>query len=326
MQDITPLSGWALNYIVELDGYAEGVCRTFLRSTAERRQVVAALLSATPPPTVPSRAAELGNLVKNAGHRTLLGAAFGEVPIGMRGALCRAGGQPHPRSFYRKLFDLLSSKGPAAKVIHQLPSISYDRLRTVELLPEQLLAPSFASKIGSVRMARDIRALFDLLIAAGIDPKALAESLKRVDLASDFSDHWERWAMKCPFPAHPVPASPNYLPVISGVDLRRMALRYRNCSQRYLSQLLAHQCAFAEFHSGSEKAVVHLRCHRGEWVLDNLYGTDNATVSTVLRHAAVSYLAEHGIGERYREHDVRGGWSVLQRLTRSNLLLDVDFE
>ena len=140
MHDISPISGWSLDYIVALDAHRPGTAGAFLRASAERRQVVAALISTKPVPADPSDAIELATLMIAGGHRELLSAAFGTVPTGMRGALARTGSQPQPRSFYRTLQHLLSepSKVHVASAIQQLDTLDLMRLRIAQTLPEDI--------------------------------------------------------------------------------------------------------------------------------------------------------------------------------------------
>lgn len=323
MQKILPVSGWALDMIVALDSRFAGVCGAFLRASGERRQVIAALLSTHPASFDDDHARTVGELITTADHLSILRAGFSEPPSGMRGALAKAGAQPHSRVFYRKLRDLLAAQGKRAQVIKQLRQVDLDRLRITELLPPDICTPTLVSRLTSVRMASDVSALFTLLVENGVRREGLIDALARVGCAEDFPDLWERWAMKCRFPAHPVPAGPAYLPVTSGSGLRRLALSYRNCMRSYLSRVLDEQAAFAEAHYRAESAVVHLSRSSGTWVLGGMYGLANGPVSGTLRSQVVSYLASHGVNEPQHHHESAGAWRVLRRLTRSRFLFDI---
>ncbi len=95
MQNIKPIGGWSLDYIVALDLHRPGTAGDFLRASDERRQVIAALLSTKPIPSDPLEAADLAAFTSKGGHREMLTAACETLPAGLRGALARSG--PHSR-------------------------------------------------------------------------------------------------------------------------------------------------------------------------------------------------------------------------------------
>lgn len=320
MPHIEPVSGWSLSYIVALDMQRPGVAGEFFRASAERRQVIAALLSTKPEPPRHDEASELAKLIGEADHGEILTAAFGNVPCGLRGALARSGPQPHPRSFYRVLFQLLSS--PEARVrpvIKQLTTLDLMRLRIVQLLPADVCTANLVELMGSVRMASDVAKLIELLTKGGIDRRALTQALGRVCSDHQLAELWDRWTQKLNFPPHPVPASELYIPIQNGAELRRLALRYRNCARRYLSQVLDGEDAFAEFGVGPKRAVIHLSKADGVWVLQGLFGKDNGMVAPEVRSAAVAYLTDQGVRSSNAPRNRGGEWAVLRRLSRAQM-------
>ena len=321
MQDISPVTGWSLDYIAALDLHSPGAAGTFLRASAERRQVVAALLSTKPCPTDKSEAENLAEIVSRANHKVILEAAFGTVPPGMRGALARSGDQPHPRPFYRHLFQTLSAseRTSIVVVIGQLESIDLMRLRVAQRLADDICTARLVALIGSVGMASDVDKLVNLMTSSGIDRVELAQALRRVGTAEELSELWWRWSLKLSFPLHPVPASECYIPVSNGVELRQLALKYRNCARRYVAQALEGQSAFAEFSASGKRCVVHL-CREGDgWVLEGAFAKDNGMVAPELRSAAIRYLVDHEIGTRPKPRDPVGEWGVLRRLSHTHM-------
>lgn len=100
---IAPLTGWALDSVAELDRHAPGFAGAYLRSSDERRQVIAAYLAVAPIPFDDGHRARLSaDFLGGADHRAILRAGFGSVPVGLRGALARSGPQPFDRRYYGK--------------------------------------------------------------------------------------------------------------------------------------------------------------------------------------------------------------------------------
>ena len=322
MQTISPVAGWSLDYITALDLHWPGAAGTFLRASAERRQVVAALLSTKSIPSQLTEAEKLAEFISRANHKAILKAAYGTIPPGIRGALARSGSQPHPRAFYRYLFQMLStsSRKSVVAVIKQLESIDLMRLRVAQRLAEDICTARLVAIIGSVGLASDVDKLVNLMTSSGIDRAGLAQALKCVSSADELSELWWRWSLKLAFPLHPAPASERYIPITNGVELRQLALKYRNCARRYLAQSLEGQSAFAEFLDSGKRCVIHLSREADGWVFEGAFAKDNGLVAPELRSAAIAYLADHDI--RTRPKPSRGSvseWEVLRRLSQTHM-------
>ena len=316
MEQIAPVSGWSLDYIVELDHHRPGTAGAFLRASAERRQVVAALLSTTPLPGCAAAMADLAYFVSSATHRELLGEAFKAVPVGFRGALARSGPQPHPRTFYRLLHKLLSAPEHAAVagVIKHTDQLDPQRLLIAERLPGDICTPSLVALMPHPRHASDVGKLMSLLSENGVDRRALAEAVRRVTTRDQLSQLWDRWAEKLKFPPHPILASEEHVPITTGEELRRVALRYRNCVRHYITQIMQRESAFSEYRYAGRSAVIHLRLRQRGWTLEGIFGHRNERVSTPMLAAAEQFFGERGVWTGRRPGD-DGEWAVLGRLS-----------
>lgn len=314
---VEPLSGWCLNYITALDRDFPGVAGAFLRSSSERRQVCAALMAMKPVPTDRSQRASLADRLTKGSHREILLSAFKSVPHGMRGALARSGPQPHAPAFYRVLHELLSSPAhrKTAAVIRQLDALDLMRLRITIRLPDDIRTTPLVNIMESSRMAADVVRLVHLLSAHGLDREGLAEALRRVSTPDQFSRLWERWSEKLVFPRNPLAASEHYTPINTGEQLRRLALRYRNCARRYLAQVMVGEHAFGEFQWDREGGVVLLTLSNRAWILDSIFGKDNAIPGAELRRAVESYCREQGVATNLTRRNDAGEWAVLRRLS-----------
>lgn len=317
IDDINPGRGWALDLVVGLDVYFPGLAGSFLRSSNERRQVIAASLAVCPPDmSQPAAVREGAEFLARADHRAILLQAFGTVPIGLRGALRRSGPQPHERAFYRRLHDLLSAPPhrQVVQAINQLRSIDVDKLRIALKLPHEVCSANVVDAISNPKEAREIATVIDLLIANGADAAALFEAIRRVANGRALTQVWKRWSRRTTFATHPIAASECYKPITSAAELRELALRYHNCAERYITTVLDGFDAFAEFHGTGRPMVVHLRREEGRWRLEGMFGRNNARPQPDQRTEALNYLRARGVESRPKPEYRRGPWQVLNRL------------
>jgi hypothetical protein len=306
---------------VELDRHCPGVAGSFLRSSDERRQVVASLLAAERlgPSSSPVRLMtdlERARLIATADHQTLLAAGFGS-PRGMRGALRRAGHKPHAARFYSYVYHLLSAPtcDALASTIEQMPRLDMVTLKIIRRLPRDLRSPSLIATIERVETAKDIASLTALMADSGIERSSLVASLRQVRTRRELARLWTRWSLKAVFPTQPLEESPLVKPVLSAAELRRLGLKYHNCAERYVSEALEGRTAFCEFLGQRRGLVVHLRRLEERWVISDIYAARNGQVSRQARDDAIRHFAELGFHERTRRRPEVGGWSALRRLT-----------
>ena len=281
---ITPLEGWALAGIVDLDEHHPGTAGHMLRASPERRQVIAAFLSVERPHSDFRSKAETGWFLTQASHSAILRAAFGTVPCGLRGALGRAGDAPHCRRFYRYLHALMSTQDVAlTKIINRLPVLDLARLRILRALPDDLQRENIIASLSSVRDAVDLRAFVAILEGHGVDRSALIAALACTTGRDGIANVAQRWTLKVRFPDAPVPASAAYRPITTGEELRRAALRFRNCMRTYAANIMERRSSFALFQHGGVEAIVHLVAKDGQWQLDRLYSSGIAPIGSKTR-------------------------------------------
>lgn len=315
MTTITPFMGWLLQQAVALDDDFPGVTVHLLRASSERRHVIAAYLSRQNCFRHFASPAELSRFLMTAGHNDIIRAAFGEVPVGLRSALSRAGPTPHGRRYYGYLHALHVSKA-RPEMSHLLKTIACTgpkNLRITRALPAPLRKASIVAAIRDEAAARSLSRSIDLMESAGADRQGMLDALAKVTTIEDIRAWARRWALKLNFPAHPVAKSPAYMPIESASDLKVMAVQYRNCARSYLTDVLDERAAFATISTGKESAVVHLIWERGHWWLDEVYGRRNAAPSRVLIALAHSHLADHGVLPRDTQSFPTRRWSCLRR-------------
>lgn len=306
--DVSAVSGWSLAAVSELDRYCPGFAGHFLRASDERRQVIAAYLAVTQ-----HRKADMGNVacytnregevaafLSSASHSDILKEAFDNVPDGLRGALSRAGAQPHKRGFYFLLTHLLRGhrRPDLARAIQCMRKVDLRNLEIACVLPRELLHPDMVGRIHDRTEARHIAMAVGLLRARVIDRQAFSTGLRSLRRRGDMQDFFAKWVLKCEFARSPIPATDIYRPIEDGPTLARVALEYRNCSRTYAADLLEGEVSLAEYVTEQGSAIIHLLKRDGVWLLDDVHARRNRDVDPRLRSDAVEYLRLRGILER----------------------------
>lgn len=316
MKTVTPYGGWLLDRAVEIDEHCPGFAGHLHRCSSERRHAIAAYLSSAVPATELGSLAETGRFLASASHDDILGAAFGTVPQGYRGALARGGQQPYRQRYYRYLYAMMSSnlRPSMTRLIHHLPRVNPTRLQVARILPADLRRANLVMVIRDPRIARDVADLLRLLEGAGADRAAMVAALRGVETLAGVSDWARRWAFRARLPKHPAPESNGYMPVQSGEELKRVAIRHRNCTRNYLANALEGRSAFAVVVWEKSEAVVHLIKERGAWTLDDIYGPGNSAPDPKLVTRATDHLAQHGIGPRGQRPRSEYRWAPLRRI------------
>jgi hypothetical protein len=306
------LYGWLLDRVVELDPQCPGFAAHVLKSSIERRHVLAAWL------TTIRDDDDIGDRLRwltSAGHDAILRDAFGIVPPGYRATLARSAHKIQPPRFYRYLWLVLGEGDPnTVRAVRQTAMLDHERLRLIRSIPADLRVPT--TVIAGNEMIRDLAAAIDQLERLGLPRTAMIAALPRAGTPKAIAGFLLRWSRKLTFPPHPAPAGSGYRPVERGDDLHRLALRHRNCLDSYLTKILDGQVAFAEAEVDGACAIVELARHTAGWVLEDVWGPRNRAPSKAAFHRAVAYLAAHDIHRRERRPLADQPWSAYRRLTR----------
>lgn len=307
-------TNWALTRIVELDEIHPGLAGHFLRTSDERRQVIAAYLAVEKADLIcPQAEAEL---LATAGHDDILSAAYASVPVGFRSALARAGRKTHPRKFYTYLHALLASRHArdVLAVLAQQPMLDLDRLRVLRTLPHEIRTPRLVAIHRDLDHAHQTARLFRLMTQNGVDADSLAQAIRRVKTPGELARGWRRWVEKLNFPAPPVPASEHYRPVVNGGDLKATALAFRNCMKRFLTDALEGDRAFAVLSTPSQSVVIHLRRRDDVWWLEDCHAHGNRPVVPAAKATAAAFLRRHGIVSYQPKRSFDGKWEPLREI------------
>lgn len=311
MKSIAPFSGWMLDRIALLDEATPGFAGHYLRASDERRQVIAAFLSATE--LDDGALNEAADFVMEADHRSILIRAFGSVPTGLRSALGRSGAQPHEPTYYRQIVTLLSGGNRrVVEAIWRSTVMNPDRVATITACPTDLCDSRILNKIKDRKHAADVALSVDLLSRRGVDRANIIEALRRSD---SINDTIKRWSMRMAFPTGPIPAAEGYRPICNGIELAAIARKYRNCVRGYFSSAMTGRHTFGEFRYKGAEVLISFDKTDGMWIVDGVYGYRNHTVDVSLSRAAHAFVARHGVPDRRPD---RGDKAVeaLRRLAR----------
>lgn len=321
MSKTSPLRGWFLDQVVELDESAPGFAGAMFRASNERRNVVAAYLASRTANTQ-FTGASLGRFLEEGRHDVILRAAYPSVPRGFRAALGRCGPQPFKPSFYRYLHALLTSsvRPEMAGLIRSLPSLDPIRLKVVRALSPDLRLSGVVQALSKPEDARDFSRLVTLLQRAGADRALMVEALSRVRSFEGLRTFATRWSFKLTLPDHPVPDGLGYRALRTTSQVKSVAKSFRNCMAGYVSTALEADVAFSLVEVDGVSAVAFLRRKNGRWRLDDVYGKDNRPPPRACEELAEQHLAKFGI-VRVREEYAAKEWSCLRRFTRH-----VDYE
>ncbi len=307
-------TNWALTRIVELDEVHPGLAGHFLRSSDERRQVIAAYLAVPrADPILPPIEAEL---LATANHDDILLAAFGSVPVGFRSALARAGRKTHPRRFYRYLHALLASRHArdVIAILAQQPTLDLDRLRVMRALPSQIRTPRIVAFHRDIDHARQTVSLFRLFIENGVDADCLVQAICASEKPGALGRCWRRAMERLHFPSPPIPACAEYRPIENGGELKATALGFRNCMRRYLTDCLEGNRAFGVLSTPVEEVIVHLRRRDDVWHFEDCNTRGNRSVSPAVEATAADFMLGYGITQFVRKREAATKWEPLREL------------
>ncbi|WP_152528109.1 hypothetical protein [Sphingobium lactosutens] len=283
-----------LDRIALLDEAKPGFAGHYLRASDERRQVIAAFLSANKLDR--DDAGDTAEFLMRVDHRSILHRAFGRVPPGLRAALRRSGSQPHEPAYYRQLFDLMShGDRHLIKAIWQSAKLDPERLTIITGVPADLCDSRILTKIKDRKHATDVALSVDLLSRRGVDRAALIDALHQSDGINDAIKHW---SMRMSFPPGPIPAAEGYRPIRTGIELAAIARKYRNCSRGYFSSVMVGTHAFGEFRCEGREVLISFDKTDGMWIVDGVYTFRNFDVDAGISRAAYAFAARQGVPDR----------------------------
>lgn len=315
MPTITPIAGWALDAIVAQDEMCPGFAGHYFRASDERRQVIAAFLSAGDADH--GRNGAVGEYLSRADHRSILTRAFQHIPTGFRRALGKSGAQPHDTTYYADLHHALAHglSHVVAAVMHAT-RLNPERLKIIKALPADLCDGRIVERIKDVQHARDLIAVTDLFEKRAGNRQGLVEAL--LSSRGSLEATVRRWCRQLEYVDHPIEESAVYKPIRNGVELHEAARKYQNCSRNYTASTLTGESAFGEFIAlDARRVLLCFEKTQGNWTLEGVYVRRNRRVPADLDEQARDFVRMHDIPDRWEvrhsDDDVAG---ALGRLIR----------
>jgi hypothetical protein len=265
--------------------------------------VIASYLSAREVPCGEER--QTAELLSTAKHNKILGATYGCIPRGLRGALSRSGAVPHHRAYYAELYGLLSGSSGDHRVaiVRQLDNLDSERLEILEALPADLCRPRIVTALVDMDDARNLAGAVKLMSERGVNRPALCSVLSTSPSRASLGKTVLRWAETIRFPTPPIAACAGYTPIVTGRQLRAAALRFRNCARGYHFSVIAGEYAFGELTSAGQSVLLVFHRRPGYWCLDDTYRLRNRPLPPEMIDTAKAFACRHGVlcEEVYRE-------------------------
>lgn len=255
---VVSVSGWSLDRLVQFDLACPGPLSHFCMASNERRHIIAAFLAVDQLHANFRTPNQAGWFLRHAGHDAILRAAFGDVPVGLRGELGRTDAAVQPRRYYSYMRALLANGDTSLRrLVDRLPTMTLERLPTPRALPVDARKPLIVDRLTSVRVARDLYSFIQLISERGADRAAMIaafESHKRP--LGEIARHW---SLKTALPPIRSPEAP-YTGQSRAAAICVMPRDFRNCARIYIADILDHVTAFAIFSFDEpERAMVHLQ-------------------------------------------------------------------
>lgn len=312
---ITSIDGWVLDTITAYDSAYPGFAGGYLRASDERRQVIAAFLAVTQVDL--EERGEAAVFLATADHQTILALAFGRRVAGLRRALAKSGAKPHDAEYYRALADaFVRSPAHVVTALKRAVKLSPKWLEIITALPMDLCDSRIICRIEGREQASDLARVVDHMEHAGIDRSKLVAAL--LESKAPLTTVVQRWSLRMPFGPGPISMTASYRPIHNGQELRSIALRYQNCSRRYLIDVLAGESAFGEFTAlDGRQVLVCFNRQDGEWCLDAAYARRNRQVSDDLNCAVREFVQGHGVLAQRPSRERDENISALRRFNRS---------
>lgn len=313
--DIVPIDGWLLNEAVALDLAYPGFVGFLLQASVERRHVCAAFLAVSH--IKETERAEVAAFLTQADHRAILMAGFSGVPRGLRRALGKSGQRSPDAAYYKRLYRALAN-GPSHMVaaIMRMDKLCPSTLAMIEMLPSDLCDHRIITRLHGQDQAADLLKAVNLMAKRGIDRPALVAAL--VKSTAPIEKIIQRWTLRLPFPNWPIPECRGFRPIKDGIELRAMALHYRNCSRHYLLNTLVGENSFAEFtHDDGRRALVRFERREGIWHLDGAYMPRNKMIPADIKEAVKTLAGRHGIVEHRSARSRDDEMAALRSFSRS---------
>jgi hypothetical protein len=220
--------------------------------------------------------------------------AVADAPHGLIAALRKYQGLETWEAFARLL--ALLAEPMAAKVLFHAAAIDAELLAKLVALPPALRRARIVALLGSWYEANIVAQAVNVAVRRSdqvISVEKIAEVLERARTPYRMYEALLAQSLSETTAGQALPACDFLRPVVTALDLRRTALKYRNCLDGYIGRI--GRGAYAAYEVlGDEPACLGLFRSQHGWVIDQLYGVGNACVSAALNAKVAAFCVEHG--------------------------------
>lgn len=215
-------------------------------------------------------------------------------PIGLEGILAKMTLPMWSPVDYKLLWDLIGCPHALAYLQHA-PALTAHQIAILHELPPILRHDNIVRHLHRPLEARVLAHGFGDQKRAKMLLRAVKQSKNR---KSFFGKAWSILAKTWKFAAAPEVDHPNITPIRTDAELRRVALRFRNCLRDHADKASAGEAAFYVY-EGEEPAVVMIsRPVAGTYAIEQMLGPGNAFLSTATQQVIREALAGIGVVDR----------------------------
>lgn len=215
-------------------------------------------------------------------------------PIGLESILAKMALPMWSPEDYRRLWSLIGCPY-AMDYLQHARALAPLQVAILDELPPALRHDSIVRHLHRPLEARVLAHAFDDQKRAKMLLRAAKQSKNRKSLfgraSNILSKSWK-------FAAAPEVDHPNITPIRTDAELRRVALRFRNCLRDHADKASVGEVAFYVY-EGEEPAVVMIsRPVAGTYIIDQMLGPGNAFLSTATQQVIREALAGVGVVDR----------------------------
>lgn len=215
-------------------------------------------------------------------------------PIGIEGILAKMTLPMWSPEDYKRLWGLIGCPN-ALDYLQHATALAPHQIAILDELPPSIRHDSIVRHLRRPLEARVLAHSFGDLKCAKMLLRAAKQSKNRKSLFGKASNVLSK-AWK--FAAAPEVDHPNITPIRTDAELRRVALRFRNCLRDHADKASVGEVAFYVY-EGEEPAVVMIsRPVAGTYVIEQMLGPGNSCLSTATQQVIREALAGVGVVDR----------------------------
>ena len=224
---------------------------------------------------------------------------YGSCDRGLIGLYGKLGPDALDAEFYVQFHATMTANEALRRSLAHAPAIDPRAIPVLHALPPELQSYPFARDLARQGAPLQFLELYDYIKQQNFpDKELLLHRLTRLIQTG----RGYRWALTdicraLPFPPQTVPNEGNLRFIPNGIELVKVADRYRNCLRERISQALSGEHQYYEWHCPTP-AVICLKRHRGSvWYISDMLLKSNEEPSRELKREIRDHLGRYGVGQ-----------------------------